>query len=112
MGQQEMNQNNCKYWNTKAISDIQSGSAKSEAVENNSAKQKKKAEKQAISAEVGVAREHRAVAVVYVQRADGGSECASRQNKQEALFVMLQRDGREWEEMNVPRWRDRELESW
>jgi len=33
-----MNQNNCKYCNTKAISDTQSGSAKSEAVENNSAK--------------------------------------------------------------------------
>lgn len=41
----EMNQNNCKYWNTKAISDTQSGSAKSEAVENNSTKQKTKNKK-------------------------------------------------------------------
>jgi len=44
-GGQEMNQNNCKYCNTKAISDTQSGSAKSEAVENNSAKIQRATEK-------------------------------------------------------------------
>lgn len=44
-GGQEMNQNNCKYCNTKAISDTQSGSAKSEAVENNSAKHKERPKK-------------------------------------------------------------------
>jgi len=44
-GGQEMNQNNCKYCNTKAISDTQSGSAKSEAVENNSAKTQRATEK-------------------------------------------------------------------
>jgi len=52
-----MNQNNCKYWNTKAISDTQSGSAKSEAVEKNSTKQQQqqkrlKKKKLAITADI------------------------------------------------------------
>lgn len=79
----EMNQNNCKYWNTKAISDTQSGSAKSEAVENNSTKQKTKNKKRTgnHSRTKGSRRREqgglRVAVVVYVQRAafEGRARC-------------------------------------
>lgn len=78
-----MNQNNCKYWNTKAISDTQSGSAKSEAVENNSTKQKTKNKKRTgnHSRTKGSRRREqgglRVAVVVYVQRAafEGRARC-------------------------------------